>query len=331
MLIVYISNFFANLPCSVLTTTHPSVLQIVIYYAIILLATFSIKKGISKKLLITMLSLLLVLLISTVRLNSKTLDIITFDVQNADCFLVKTPKNKYFIIDTGRAGYKGSKAQANSNIIKYMKDKGIRNIEGLIITHFDNDHSGGAVDIMENFRIKNVYINSFDNKSVTSFNIYKTIKKDKLNAQIPKGLIYDEPDLTMRTYIADKKSDNEQSIITLLTYGDFDMLFMGDAGIGAYDEIKDSLKGDIEVLKVGHHGGPNVVNKEMTDRLNIKVSIISTGPNSFGHPNKGTLDVLRNTDIYRTDRHNSIKITSDGINYKVFLYSPEKKRYILAK
>ena len=54
------------------------------------------------------------------------------------------------------------------NQIKYLKDKGIKNLEGMIITHFDNDHSGGAVDLYNNLKIKSTYINSFNDTSFTS-------------------------------------------------------------------------------------------------------------------------------------------------------------------
>lgn len=330
-IIVFISNFFANLKFSLLTTTHPSILQIGIYYAIILFLTLSFKKGFNKKLVITCITLIFLLGISLINFPSKDLQIITFDVQNADCFLIKTPQNKYFIIDTGRAGFNGGNAQANSIIIKYLKDKGIKEIEGLIITHFDNDHSGGAVDIINNLNVKSIYINSFKDKTMTSINIYKTIRTKNLNAKIPSGQIYNEKELYLKTYIANLPEDNEKSIITLLKYKDFDMLFMGDAGIDAYERLPKEFKSNIEVLKVGHHGGPNVVNTNMINEMQTKTSIISTGPNAFGHPNKGTLDILRNTDIYRTDRHNSIKISTDGSTYKILLYKPDKHKYEFSK
>lgn len=332
-ILVFISNFFANLPNALITTTHPSVIQVIIYYTIILLLTLAIKTGFNKKIVTSCIALAFILCISTISFPSKDLQIITFDVQNADCFLIKTPQNKYFIIDTGRAGYKGSKAQANSIIIKYLKDRGIKNIEGLIITHFDNDHSGGAVDIMKNLKVKQVYINSFNDKTMTSISIYKTIKEMKIPVQIPKNnsRIYFERDLNMQAFIADKQEDNEKSVITLLSFKDFDMLFTGDAGIQAFNSIKNNLPNKVEVLKVGHHGGPHVVDNNMLNFLNTQTSIISTGPNAFGHPNKGTLDILRNTDIYRTDRHNSIKITSDGKSYNIFLYTPQKRKFILSK
>ncbi len=329
--IVFISNFFSNLSHSLLTTTHPNIFQICIYYLIILLITLSIKTTFSKKITMICLSSLILLAFTLINIPAKDLQIITFDVQNADCFLIKTPNNKYFIIDTGRAGYRGSKAQANSIIIKYLKDRGIKNIEGMIITHFDNDHSGGAVDIMTNLKVKQVYVNSFKDKSMTSVEIYKTLRKKEIPARIPKGIIYEEPNLIMNTFIANSNEDNEKSIITLLSYKNFDMLFTGDAGTGAFKQLKTQLPASIEVLKVGHHGGNNVVNSEMLEAMNIQTSIISTGPNAFGHPTAGTLDVLRNTNIYRTDRHNSIKINSDGNSYKIYTYNQSKHKYMLSK
>ena len=327
--IVLISNYFSGLKHSILTTTHPSIFQIFYYYGIVLLVTLSIK--LDKKILPGCFVFIFLLLISFINIPSNELEVITFDVQNADCFLIKTPQNKYFIIDTGRAAFRGGKAQANSIIIKYLKDRGIKNIEGMIITHFDNDHSGGAVDIMNNVNINHVYINSYTNNSMTSNNIYEAIKTKNISAEIPKGIIYKEPNLQINTYISDENSDNEQSIISLLTYKDFDMLFMGDAGVKAFDSIKQNIPNNVEVLKVGHHGGNGVVNKEMLEHMNTKVSIISTGPNAFGHPTRGTIDTLRNTQIYRTDRHNSIKIKSNGEKYDVFVFSPDKHKYVLSQ
>ena len=329
-ILVFISNFFAQLPHSLCTTRHPSIIQIFIYYGIILSITLGIKTGFNKKLKIFCLSLLTLLLISFIQIPSNNLEVIVFDVQNADCFLIKTPENKYFIIDTGKSGYKGSKAQANSIIIKYLKDRGIKNIEALIITHFDNDHSGGAVDIMKNLKVKQVYINSYNDKSTTSKIIYDALEKNQIPNKIPQNnsSIYKENDLNIQTYQAKTDKENDNSIITLFSYRNFDMLFMGDAGTKAFDQLKSDIPTNIEILKVGHHGGLNTVNKEMLEHIKPETSIISTGINSFGHPYKGTIDTLRETNIYRTDRHNSIKIKTNGDEYSIYTFNPKKKKYI---
>ena len=273
----------------------------------------------------------LVIAISTVSFPNKNLEIISFDVQNADAFLLKTPQNKYFIIDTGKSAYKGGTSQAKIIIIKYLKDRGIKNIEGMIITHFDNDHSGGAVDLINNLNVKNVYINSYNNKSQTSVNIYKTLRKKSIQTHLAKNneTIYTENNLSLKTFKADMKEDNENSIITLAKYKNFETLFTGDAGVEAFNEIKEYIPSNIEVLKVGHHGARGVVDDKMIEHLNPKISIISTGFNNFGHPNKGTLDILRKSAIYRTDKNNSIKITTDGTKFNVLTFSRLRHKYEL--
>lgn len=332
--LVWISHFVSQLPNSLLTTTHPNVFQILIYYAILLGITLMFKTGWNKKMFIILTGIMIILVVSTLRLPNHNLEIIAFDVQNADAFLIKTPKNKYFMIDTGKYSYTSKNSQAKIIMIKYLIDRGIKNIEGLIVTHFDNDHAGGAADIMKNLKVKKVYVNTYKAETSTAVNLFKTAYKRKTPRKIPVNgeVIYEEPDFTLTTYMSGiKDSDNENSIITLLQYKNFDMLFMGDAGITAFNRIKEKLPSDIEVLKAGHHGARGVVDEKMMSKLQSAVSVVSTGPNPFGHPAKATLDTLRKTDIYRTDRNHSIKIVTNGDIYKLYTYNTQKKKYVLGK
>lgn len=329
-IVVIISNYFAKLPHAILQTTHPGIFQIFVYYAIILLITIMIETGFSKKLAAAIVISTGILLVSMISIPNNKLEIITFDVGNADAFLIKTPQNKYFIIDTAKLSYKSSSSTAKLVIEKYLKDRGIKNIEAMILTHFDLDHAGGAVDLINDLNIKTIYVNSLKRDTYTVIKIFNTIDKAKIKTLLAQNNfdIYKEDNLTIKTFISNiKDSDNENSIITLLSYKDFDMLFMGDAGIIAFDKIKNNIPHNIEVLKVGHHGGRNVVNNSMVEHLGSKISILSTGPNAFGHPNKSTLDILRKTKIYRTDRNNSIKISTDGQKYKVSTFNRTIKKY----
>ena len=109
---------------------------------------------------------------------------------------------------------------------------------------------------------------------------------------------------------------------------DFQMLFMGDAGIEAYNSVNNDIDNEnIEILKVGHHGARGVVDSDMVSKLNPQVSLVSTGKNTFGHPNKATLDILRNTDIYRTDRNNSIEVTVNSNRFDVSTYDQKAHKY----
>lgn len=333
-ILIFISDFFANMKYCLIQTTHPNILQLVLYYVMLLGGTLLIRFNKYKHCLITVLSISLVLGLTTLKPVSHNLEIIAFDVQNADSFLIKTPENKYFMIDTGKAPYDSGNSQAKIIMLKYLKDRGIKNLEGVIVTHFDNDHSGGAPDIISSTKTKMLYLNSRNAETATAKKIFATAKKVNQKFVIAENNkeIYREKDLTIKTFKANIKGKDESngcSIITLLSYKDFDMLFMGDAGIEAFNKVKKDIPHNVEVLKVGHHGGPKVVDLGMLEYLGNKVSLISTGINYFGHPNKGTLDVLRNTEILRTDLLNSIKITTDGEIYNVYTYDTQDKNYEL--
>ncbi|MBR1461481.1 DNA internalization-related competence protein ComEC/Rec2 [bacterium] len=331
-ILINISNFFGNLPHCILQTTHPHILQILLYYMAILTVTYLLKQEKYQKALKVGIICSIILIISTIHPISKKLEIITFDVGNADCFMIKTPQNKYFFIDTGKSAYKSGNTQAKIIMLKYLKDRGIKNIEGVIVTHFDNDHAGGTKDFIENTNIKTLYLNNTERTTETSKEIFKTIENKNQNTKIVQNNeeIYSEPDLNIKTFKADfagRDKSNENSTITLLTYKNFNTLFMADANTDSFNQIKSYIPQNIEILKVGHHGGAGVADKAMTEYLNNKVSIISTGTNYFGHPNKGTLDILRNTKILRTDTLKSIKISSDGETYKIYSYDIHDKKY----
>lgn len=332
--VVWISDYFANLPHSLIQVPQPNVLQIFIYYGLVLLVTLLLKKEANKKLISTIVICSIGLIVSFIKLPVNNLETIAFDVQNADAFLIKTPQNKYFIIDSGKMPYNGGKSQAQMIILSYLKDYGIKNIEGLIITHFDSDHAGGAVDLINNLNVKRVYVNSVNDKSKLAQKIYKCVKcKHKSEILLAKNneLIYKENNLKIKNFICDfkgKDMDNENSIITLVSDGDFDELFMGDAGIKSFDKVKYFLPSQIEFLKVGHHGAKDVINRSFVSRIKPRFAIISTGLNNYGHPNGVTLDILQHNKvkILRTDRLNSIKITERNKNYNVYAYN--KNEYV---
>ncbi len=330
-LLVYISNFFAGLKYCVLQTSHPSVWQMLLYYSMVLMVTFFVKLNKYKKALLTIVVCVLVIFVTVLKPVSNKLEIIAFDVQNADSFLVKTPKNKYFMIDTGKLPFDSGNSQAKIIMLKYLKDRGIKNLEGLIVTHFDNDHSGGVPDVISNVKVNNMYLNSTNVETQTGYKIFDTAKKLQQNYKVVTDFetIYEEDGLKLRLYKSNlnPESQNESSLIALLSYNDFDMLFMGDAGVKSFNSIRNNVPNNVEVLKVGHHGGADVVDSQMLNHLGNKVSLISTGLNYFGHPNKGTLDLLRNTVVLRTDLLNSIKISTDGYLYDIYSYKPHDKNF----
>ena len=336
-ILINISDFWGNLKNATMQTTHPSILQILLYYGVLINLMAFLNKEIREKYLKYLIKALIILVVvlscSFIPAKSHDLEITTFDVGNADSFLIKTPENKYLMIDTAKNGYNGGKSQAELLILKYLKDRGIKKIDTIVITHFDNDHCGGAVDLINGVTVNKIYVNSLTHNSNAAKEIYKTAKNHKTEIILAKNnqQILNENGLILTNYISKEtleSDDNESSILTLLKYGNFNMLFTGDAGVNAFLKINQFIPKDITVLKVGHHGASGVVNKQMLEYLKPKYALISTGENKFGHPSILTVSMLSSSKILRTDNHNSIKFIINKNSYKVFHFDIKRKKYI---
>ena len=125
-----------------------------------------------------------------------------------------------------------------------------------------------------------------------------------------------EPFLTKEQMKAGGNEINANSIVLRLDYGDFSMLFMGDAEAQTEQRLlgKDvQLKAN--VLKVAHHGSKYATSEEFVKRVTPEAAIISDGAwNRYGHPAQVVLDRLKaaNVKVYRTDLQGEITITTKG-------------------
>lgn len=333
-IVINISNLFAALPNSLVITPHPNLFQLICYYLGILSVIYLIKnRHFTKITTILTLSFFVIFLMTFINIPNHKLEIIFFDVQNADCALIKTPKNRFFMIDTGKSGYDKGKSQAEFIVTKYMKDNGIKNLDFIIVTHFDNDHAGGTVDLMRYANVNKIYLNSKTSNTYTGIKIFEYLESHpEINVHYAKNneIIYKEQGLTITNYFADlgEKQDNENSIITLINYGGQKFLFTGDAGIIALEKLKEILPSNITLLKVPHHGADKVLNKNLVNKLAPKISIVSVGKNFYGHPSPETMDLIKDSKIMRTDLQNSIKISSDKKSTRVYKWDMKLKKYI---
>ncbi len=321
VLLVKISSFFSSLKNSIITTPSPSVIQIILFWSILILLAQNIKFSFKNKKLAGGFLLCIVLFCTTfIKIPDKNFEILFFDTGNSDCTLIKTPNDKYIMIDTGKLPYRGL-SDAKIIIEEYLKDKNIKELELLIVTHFDADHCGGVEDILNDFKVKEIFIQNANPNEHMGKRIISKIKEKNIKCQVAKNnkIIYANNGFTIKTYVAnlDKnkiskdKLDNENSIITLLEYKNSKALFMADMGVEGYDKIQE-LHNKINILKVGHHGAKNSLNEKMLKELKPKYSVILSGYNTYGHPHFKTLRLLKksNSEILLTRDLGAIKISN---------------------
>ena len=330
-LLVKISEFFASFKYSLITTSGFNLFQIFSFWGLILILTFYIQKNFSKKYLIYFLSLLVIFLMSFIKIDNfkQNLEIMMFDVQNADCFLIKTPNKKYIMIDSAKSGIRGFD-DAKNIINPYLRNERIRKIDYLIITHFDSDHSGGVISLLKNFRVNNIIIQNENKTTKTSKEILSYLKENKLNYKIINNneTILKEDNLEIKTFLPSLSNENnENSIITYLKYKNKNILFMADCGYKGFEKIKKFIPNNIDILKIGHHGAQNSINKQMINYLYPEYSLISSKENDYNHPHYSTVNLLNeiNSKIIQTKNHGFVKLIIND-DFKIYHFNSVNKK-----
>ena len=331
--IVKVADFFANLPSSIIFVKKPLLIQIILYFIIIISFISILRMKIkSQKIKITFISLCLLFSFTLIPFRNNNPEILFFSVGNADSILLKSPNNDYFMIDTGKVGYLKSATQAEYIMLKYFKDRGIKKLKSLIITHFDSDHSGGTIDILKNMNVENLYFSDVYEETQLSDSIKKYADENEINVEKPENIleIYNKDNfvVTIISPMGDNiKSENQKSLIVSCKYKNQNLLFMGDGDIETYKIIPSEYKSNVVVMKLGHHGAKDTISPEMVK--NTDLFVISTGPNIYNHPSDETLKIISSSDkkYLRTDENNAIKIKL-GEKTHINSYSPNLNKFI---
>lgn len=118
-------------------------------------------------------------------------------------------------------------------------------------------------------------------------------------------------------FITGSRNDiNNNSLVFMLQYKSFRMLFTGDAGAEAERRVLgEGIDLHADVLKVGHHGSAYSSSPELIAAVHPKYALISVGRhNLFGHPAPATIETLQRggATVFRTDEYGAISIVSDG-------------------
>jgi competence protein ComEC len=215
-----------------------------------------------------------------------------------------------------------------------------RTIEIIVSTHPDKDHLYGLNSVIQRYINKYLVINSIsiDNQLFADFHHW--VKEKQIKVYLPKqgeilkiaglklkfiwpeerigSLAFWQDELpekmaVLGAFVAEKT--NENSVVFLLDYGNFEALFLGDLTNKQEEKIVDycEISGcprNIEVLKIAHHGSKTSTSQKLLDYFQPKEAIISVGQNSYGHPAQEVLDRLTRAGvkILRTDLLGDIRI-----------------------
>jgi competence protein ComEC len=308
---IFLVRLLADVPfADIKIAAFPAIVVLLFYAGFIFYFLFNKKRY---TLIIPFVPILIYLFISIFERNE--VKITYLDVGQGDSSVIELPDKKTVVIDTGRSGWETA---------SFLKYRGKKTVDILILSHVHPDHTGGLDYIMKRFKVKELWYNgrlilpdTFNNIKHRSLNRGDMIEGKGYSIYV----LHPYPEFyTMdgSEYVA----ANNDSLVLKIEGKYKSFLFTGDVEEEAEENILHLgrwLKSD--VIKVPHHGGKTSAYEPFLKAVSPDIAVISVGhDNTFGHPHRETLNALHGTKIFRTDIDGAIKIkeTVKGFDIKTY-------------
>lgn len=277
-------------------------------------------------LLITALLLICALIwVGVWRESSHLMKVIFFDAGSGDSCLILFPHGGTMLIDGGNPGY------GERIIIPYLRKKGIKKLNTVILTNTCPGHVGGLIEILREVEVGIVLVNRRQEKS----SLYEEFAGLAARKHIPCKAVHGGQELCgfcgVRLEFLNppeypcegEESDmNDSSVVVKMTYGRIQFLFCSDIQHKAEEDIVNIYGSRLHsrVIKVPCHGSELSSSWDFLKQVSPEIAVISAGrKNKPEHLESITLKKYRKTGcrIYRTDVNGAVIITTGGKDLKV--------------
>ncbi|MEW6049147.1 MAG: MBL fold metallo-hydrolase, partial [Bacillota bacterium] len=232
-------------------------------------------------------------------------------VGQGDSVLIQTASGESVVVD-------GGPRDAGPGVVRYLKDRGVKELAYVVGTHPHEDHVGGLIRVLETFPVGTVIDSAVPHTTRTFETYLLTIKEKGIRYVAGRaGQVYRLGDLALRVLWPGEPPPEEDlnacSVVLLVTAGDVRILLTGDLP-GDYEA---KIATAAQVLKVAHHGSKSSTTSAFLRAVKPGDAVICVGDNPYGHPSQEALKRLADAGVRtnRTDLQGTVVLTTDGKTY----------------
>lgn len=246
------------------------------------------------------------------------LEVHFLDVGQGDAIALRTPRNRWLVVDAGPIS--GTFDAGERRVLPFLRDRGARRIEALVLTHPDLDHIGGAAALLRAMPVHSVFEPGLAVGKESYLGLLRELDAEVTEWRAARtGRIIELDGVRIEflwpdAQAVDASEDaNQISAVLRLVYGEFALLLTGDAD-AEVERVLIERHGEAleaQVLKLGHHGSITSTSEELLRTVRPRLAVVSAGRrNRYGHPAPLVVSrvVRHGIELARTDLEGSISI-----------------------
>ena len=244
--------------------------------------------------------------------QGQRLELHFIDVGQGDAVLVRSPSGQNVLIDGGRQG---------DDALEYLRSVGVESLDLVVASHADADHIGGLEEVVRFYKPRFFLDNGIAHTTQTYFGLLEAVQAAGSQLIPPTNRRIGLGDASLQVIPPpgdEGMGNNDNSVGTIVTYGDFDAALTGDAEqpeFSWWQQNAPDLLQEVEVYKAAHHGSPNGDSPESMAAFSPEAVVVSVGAdNDYGHPSAEALALYKGVgaDVYRTDQSGTVVVTASS-------------------
>lgn len=253
------------------------------------------------------------------------------DIGQGDSIFLQDSFNRHTIlIDTGgKIGFSAAEKwrerltnpTVDKTLIPFLKSQGVGQIETLVLTHTDADHTGDLLALVDQIQVKTILVSE---GSLTNPKFVKSLKATHAKIEVARVgqrlKIFDSYLQVLSPWISGD-GKNDDSIVLYGKLFETKFLFTGDLEEAGEAKLLAKYPNlSVDVLKAGHHGSKTSSSDTFIKQIQPKIGLISCGQNNrYGHPNIETLETFKQYGVktLRTDQLGAIKFEKNSKTWHI--------------